>query len=111
MKVRVVRGREKLTLQPWRRPWVGPHRVLDAGEQAEMIHLYRTRQGTARRLASRFGISERTLYRYVHAYPPQHRLESAGKRVDMEARRMGLRLTRDDALRLAAAAMLGEDVA
>ena len=102
---RVIDPREKASLQPWRRPYAGPTRKLDADEQREMAHLYQTKQATAEALAARFGVSRRTVYRYLGVYPERHEYEAAAKRIAKEAAMFGIYLTRDDALRLAIAAM------
>ena len=60
-------------------------------------------------LARRFGVSRRTIFRYVRTYPERTVLDDAARRVAVEGRRMGIDLTRDDAIRLAGAALTQPD--
>lgn len=109
MRVRVVTGKEKVTLRPWYQPWSQPHlRTLDAQEINEVLHLYRTRQATGPELARRFGVSIRTIRRYIAAAPTVPSMDAAGLRVLYEARRIGINLTPRDAQRLATVALMGE---
>lgn len=105
MVIRRATFHERTMLRPARHAFIGPHRHLDADEQRELVHLYRTRQATAEDLAARFGISRRTVYRYVATLPDQYAYESAAKRLHAEAARAGITLTRDDAVRLTVAAL------
>ena len=100
-------GRERATLQPWYQPFAAPHmRKLDAAEHAELVHLHRTGQQTAEALARRFGISVRSVYRYLREHPESVAVSAAGLRVLHEARSIGIRVTPNEAERLAIAALL-----
>lgn len=70
-----------------------------------MIHLYRTKQATPSEIASRYGVSVRTFWRYLSVHPERSDYERAARSLYREAALIGLSLTRDDAIRLAVAAL------
>lgn len=100
-------GRERQSLQPWYQPYAAPfNRKLDAAEQAEAVHLYRSGQASREDLARRFGVSLRTMHRYIAEHPDRALVSPAALRLMGEARRIGLRVTPAEAERLATAALL-----
>lgn len=78
--------------------WRGPHRVLDLAEQIELCHLLATKQETAERLAHRYGISVRTVWRYRRRYAPVAKVDEPTFRAIKEwAADRGIPVSFDDA--------------
>lgn len=78
---------------------------------AQVIHLYLTKQARPDELARRFGVSRRTIFRYLNVHPDSVAVSAAGRRVMHEAQAIGLVVTPGEAERLAVAALAGERAA
>lgn len=82
--------------------WRGPRSALTLDEQLEIQRLFReatathTRSRTAAVLAKRYGVSTRTIWRYVSREPIPQGLEFLRMRITDWARERDVRLTTDD---------------
>ncbi len=86
--------------------WRGPRRALTLDEQLEVQRLMREatpehrRAVTADRLAQRYGVSIRTIWRYCQTLPVPVGLEKLRPRLTDWARERDVRLTTDDMVAL-----------
>lgn len=84
----------------------GPRRALTLDEQIEIQRLMRearpshSRSRTAALLATRYGVSSRTIWRYAESVPVPAGLEYLAMRVREWAEERDLRLTHDDLMTL-----------
>jgi len=101
-----MNGTHWLNRRGRRENWRGPHRALSLDEQLEVQRLMHEaasehrRTRTAAILAARYGVSNRTIYRYCQTLPVPVGLENLRVRLTEWARERDVALTTDDMVAL-----------